>query len=163
MMSRGRTGRMMPKPIESTSTATKMNAKAPRPALRKLMRVFPQGRAILYEALRRLPAEQQYRSGGGAQRDLEQFHQVLCHGGHRCALEEQPLHEAQHVRERIDRRDELQPPGHVLHRRCESRQQCEWQQYRERAEESLLLGMRSEEHTSELQSRVDLVCRLLLE
>src|SRR5207247_8886403 len=27
----------------------------------------------------------------------------------------------------------------------------------------LLLGARSEEHTSELQSRVDLVCRLLLE
>src|SRR5437588_12945367 len=112
MMSRGRTGRMMPKPIESTSTATKMNAKAPRPALRKLMRVFPQGRAILYEALRGLPAEQQYRSGGGAQRDLEQFHQGLCHGGHRCALEEQPLDEAQQRREPIERRDGMQPTAH---------------------------------------------------
>src|SRR5207247_9574619 len=29
--------------------------------------------------------------------------------------------------------------------------------------ENLLCGRRSEEHTSELQSRVDLVCRLLLE
>src|SRR5207249_10121989 len=30
-------------------------------------------------------------------------------------------------------------------------------------EESVLLAVRSEEHTSELQSRFDLVCRLLLE
>src|SRR5207247_10385478 len=31
------------------------------------------------------------------------------------------------------------------------------------AREFLSIGLRSEEHTSELQSRVDLVCRLLLE
>src|SRR5467141_974432 len=141
MMSRGRTGKMMPKPIESTSTATKMNTKAPRPALRKLMRGLWWGRAILSEALRCLPAERRHRGGGSAQRNLQQLHQVLCQGSDGGALEEQPLHESQHVGERIDRRDELQPPRHVLHRRCESRQQCEWQQYRERAQKGLLLGM----------------------
>src|SRR5438067_4049913 len=31
------------------------------------------------------------------------------------------------------------------------------------AQPQIVLGMRSEEHTSELQSRFDLVCRLLLE
>src|SRR5699024_11825087 len=31
------------------------------------------------------------------------------------------------------------------------------------ADVALILGLRSEEHTSELQSRFDLVCRLLLE
>src|SRR5207247_11262648 len=36
-------------------------------------------------------------------------------------------------------------------------------QRRHRASEAALRPLRSEEHTSELQSRVDLVCRLLLE
>src|SRR5699024_11865637 len=35
-----------------------------------------------------------------------------------------------------------------------------WKKYRNKADS---MGIRSEEHTSELQSRFDLVCRLLLE
>src|SRR5437762_13398639 len=100
MMSRGSTGRMMPKPIESTSTATKTNTKAPWPALRKLMRGL---------SLRGLPAEQQHRGGSGAQRALPQVHQIRCHGGDGSALEEPPPHESPHVGEPVGGREQLEP------------------------------------------------------
>src|SRR4029077_19261851 len=47
----GSTGRMMPKPVASTSNVMNMNAKAPLPACGKLMNSFP-GRALSYTRAR---------------------------------------------------------------------------------------------------------------
>src|SRR5206468_10555505 len=52
-------------------------------------------------------------------------------------------------------------PGRYVHRR--GRQFDVRQRKAERVEGFALANVRSEEHTSELQSRSDLVCRLLLE
>src|SRR5207253_2896201 len=96
-----------------------------------------------YTAARSMPtpvSSMMSRGRRGAERDLEQPQQILRERSDRGALEEQPLHEAQHVRERIDGGEELQPPRHVLDRCREPRQQREWQQHRERAEKGLLLG-----------------------
>src|SRR5215471_3932877 len=118
MISRGSTGRMMPKPIESTSTSMKMNSRAPPPALRTLTgpswgaRYLIRCHACATAALtappclsvasRRLSAEEQHCGRGSDQRDLEQPHHVLSERVERGAFEEQPLHQPQHVRERID-------------------------------------------------------------
>src|SRR5271166_6675129 len=57
----------------------------------------------------------------------------------------------------------LQPQGHTMARRSRYAPQAvsAWRFYRQLA--PLRAGSRSEEHTSELQSRGHLVCRLLLE
>src|SRR5215472_14532088 len=110
MISRGSTGRMMPKPIESTSTRMKMNSRAPPPALRTLVSPSWGARYLIRTAVDAAPArasgglaaEQQHCGRGGDQRDLEQPHHVLSERVERGAFEEQPLHQAQHVRERID-------------------------------------------------------------
>src|SRR5215470_14282046 len=98
-MSPGSTGRMIPKPIASPSTAMKTKSRAPRPALGELIQglSWERERAILYEGLRRLAAKQQHRRARRAQRDLGELHQVLGERGDRGALEKQPLHEARHV------------------------------------------------------------------
>src|ERR1700746_3100557 len=112
MISPGSTGRMMPKPIESISTRMKMNSRAPRPALGTLVGPSSGGRYLircdactaaltalrrLAVASRRLSAEEQHGGRGGDPGDLQQPHHVLRQRVERGALEEQPLHQAQHV------------------------------------------------------------------
>src|SRR5437868_11469509 len=53
-------------------------------------------------------------------------------------------------------------PARSAHR-CSLRRRCWWRQRRCRRFPRSTARHRSEEHTSELQSRFDLVCRLLLE
>src|SRR5438105_12509119 len=59
----------------------------------------------------------------------------------------------------------LVPPTHDYHfiRLVETPAPVNHQPQPPRADEVIIVSWRSEEHTSELQSRVDLVCRLLLE
>src|SRR6516165_12333893 len=135
MINPGSTGRMMPKPIESTSTRMKMNSRAPPPALRTLVSPSWGARYLIRTAVDAAPArasgglaaEQQYCGRGGDQRYLEQPHHVLRQRVERAPLQEQTLHQAQHVGERIDVGHELQPPRHVLHRRRKALQQREVQ------------------------------------